>query len=39
MDVPAIIVADRPGYVARSLIINPTAKRVEKRIYASERRG
>ena len=31
--------ADRPGYLARSMIINPTGKRVEEHIYASERKG
>ena len=29
----------RPGFLARSMIINPTGKRVEEHIYASERKG
>merc|ERR1712038_1409174 len=39
MDVSDVVVADRPGYLARSMTINPTGKRVEEHIYASERRG
>merc|ERR1719210_1719803 len=39
MDVSNVIVADRPGYLARSMTINPTGKRVEEHIYASERKG
>merc|ERR1711884_137304 len=39
MDVSNVVVADRPGYLARSMIINPTGKRVEEHIYASERKG
>merc|ERR1719512_684820 len=37
MDVSNVVVADRPGYLARSMTINPTGKRVEEHIYASER--
>merc|ERR1711963_1010290 len=39
MDVSSVVVADRPGYLARSMTINPTGKRVEEHIYASERKG
>merc|ERR1712242_309800 len=39
MDVSDVSVADRPGYLARSMTINPTGKRVEEHIYASERKG
>ena len=39
MDVSDVVVADRPGYLARSMIINPTGNRVEEHIYASERKG
>jgi len=39
MDVSDVVVADRPGYLARSMTINPTGKRVEEHIYASERKG
>merc|ERR1719491_2372926 len=39
MDVSDVTVADRPGYLARSMIINSTGKRVEEHIYASERKG
>merc|ERR1711963_727209 len=39
MDVSNVVVADRPGYLARSMTINPTGKRVEEHIYASERKG
>ena len=39
MDVSDVTVVDRPGYLARSMIINPTGKRVEEHIYASERKG
>ena len=39
MDVSDVIVVDRPGYLARSMIINPTGKRVEEHIYASECKG
>ena len=34
-----VTVVGRPGYLARSMIINPTGKRVEEHIYASERKG
>merc|ERR1712088_76644 len=39
MDVSDVVVADRPGYLARSMTINQTGKRVEEHIYASERKG
>merc|ERR1712242_657055 len=39
MDVSDVSVADRPGYLARSMTINQTGKRVEEHIYASERKG
>merc|ERR1719464_1757140 len=39
MDVSDVVVADRPGYLARSMTINATGKRVEEHIYASERKG
>merc|ERR1719410_2269837 len=39
MDVSDVVVADRPGYLARSMTINPTGKQVEEHIYASERKG
>merc|ERR1719210_1083244 len=39
MDVSNVVVSDRPGYLARSMTINPTGKRVEEHIYASERKG
>jgi len=39
MDVSDVVVADRPGYIARSMTINPTKARVEEHIYASERKG
>merc|ERR1719446_1688171 len=38
MDVSDVVVADRPGYLARSMTINPTGKRVQEHIYASERK-
>ena len=31
--------ADRDGYLTRSMIINPTGKRVEEHIDASVRKG
>ena len=34
-----MVVADRPGYLARSMTLNPTDKQVVERIYASEREG
>jgi len=39
MDVSDVTVADRPGYLARSMTINPTGARVQEHIYASERKG
>merc|ERR1712073_14447 len=39
MDVSDVVVADRPGFLARSMTINQTGKRVEEHIYASERKG
>merc|ERR1712038_1634175 len=39
MDVSDVSVADRPGYLARSMTITPPGKRVEEHIYASERKG
>ena len=38
MDVSDFVVADRPGYLARSMTIHPT-ERVEEHIYASEQRA
>ena len=35
MDVSDIMVVGRPGYLARSMIICPTGKRVEEHIYGS----
>merc|ERR550534_1477690 len=39
MDVSNVTVADRQGFIARSMTINPTGKRVEEHIYANERTG
>jgi len=39
MDVSNVTVADRPGFIARSMTINPTGKRAEEHIYANERIG
>jgi len=39
MDVSDVVVADRPGYLARSMTVNSTGKRVEEHIYANERNG
>jgi len=39
MDVSNVTVADRPGFIARSMTINPTGKRAEEHIYANERTG
>merc|ERR1712241_1198551 len=39
MDVSDVDVADRSGYLARTMTINATGKRVEEHIYASERKG
>jgi len=39
MDVSDVVVADRPGYLARSMTINSTGARVQEHIYASERKG
>merc|ERR1712127_1115027 len=38
-DVSNVSVADRPGYLARSMTINPTGAKVHEHIYASERKG
>ena len=35
----AHVVADQPGYLARSMTINPAGKRVDEHIYASERKA
>merc|ERR1719461_2278872 len=39
MDVSNVVVADRPGYLARSMTINSTKARVHEHIYANERKG
>merc|ERR1719418_282625 len=39
MDVSNVTVADRQGFIARGMTINPTGKRVEEHIYANERTG
>merc|ERR1712127_15071 len=39
MDVSDVVLADRPGYMARSMTINPTGARTEEHIYANERKG
>jgi len=39
MDVSDVVVADRPGFLARSMTINPTKERVHEHIYANERTG
>merc|ERR1719512_79647 len=39
MDVSDVVVADRPGYMARTMTINSTGARVQEHIYASERKG
>ena len=39
MDVSDVVVADRPGFLARSMTINPTGASVQEHIYASERTG
>merc|ERR1712045_722344 len=39
MDVSNVIVADRPGYLARSMTINSTGACVQEHIYAKERTG
>merc|ERR1712079_342293 len=39
MDVSNVSVADRPGFLARSMTINPTGANVTEHIYANERRG
>merc|ERR1719429_1044822 len=36
MDVSNVVVADRPGYLARSMTINSTGKRMQEHIYANE---
>merc|ERR1712242_276358 len=39
MDVSDVVVADRPGYLARSMKINATDACVQEHIYANERTG
>jgi len=39
MDVSNVSVADRPGFLARSMTINPTGANVTEHIYANERQG
>merc|ERR1719203_2684437 len=39
MDVSDVVAVDRPGYLARSMTINPTGKRTQEHIYANERKG
>jgi len=39
MDVSDVTVVDRPGFLARTMIIKATNKRVEEHIYARERQG
>merc|ERR1719346_618158 len=39
MDVSNVTVADRPGFIARSMTITPTGKRAEEHIYANEKTG
>jgi len=39
MDVSDVVVADRPGYLARSMTINSSGAKVQEHIYASERKG
>merc|ERR1712241_985066 len=39
MDVSNVVVADRPGYLARSMTINSTGACVQEHIYANERTG
>merc|ERR1712079_106573 len=39
MDVSNVTVADRPGFLARSMTINPTGANVTEHIYANERKG
>merc|ERR1711971_218090 len=39
MDVSDVVVADRPGYLARSMKINATGACVHEHIYANERTG
>merc|ERR1712012_1348798 len=39
MDVSNVVVADRPGYLARSMTINSSGTSVQEHIYASERKG
>merc|ERR1712051_207254 len=39
MDVSDVVAVDRPGYLARSMTINPTGKRTQEHIYANERTG
>ena len=35
MDVSNVTVVDRPGFIARSMTINPNGKRSEEHIYAN----
>jgi len=39
MDVSNVIVADRAGFLARSMTINSSGAKVEEHIYANERKG
>merc|ERR1712012_870683 len=39
MDVSNVSVADRPGFLARTMTINPTGANVTEHIYANERQG
>merc|ERR1712203_1024413 len=39
MDVSNVTVIDRPGFIARSMTINPNGKRSEEHIYANEKTG
>merc|ERR1740116_59941 len=39
MDVSNVTVVDRPGFIARSMTINPNGKRSEEHIYANEKTG
>merc|ERR1712038_1253512 len=39
MDVSNVTVADRPGFLARTMTINPTGANVTEHIYANERQG
>merc|ERR550525_883868 len=39
MDASNVVVADRPGFLARTMTINPTGANVTEHIYANERQG